>query len=360
MSAVELFALTQPPYDGLDLLSTAVLLVDSSGRIAHVNQSAELLFDTSRKTLIGQLAGRVLGDDAEMRQLVVDAQANAFGQRKQIMELRRVGREPLPVRVVAAVQFVANIPLVLEVTEIEQQLKVDREERQIGLTEANRELLRNLAHEIKNPLGGVRGAAQLLEAELASNEQREYTRVIIAEADRLHALVDRLLMPHRAPRVVSEMNIHEVCERVRLIMVSEFPRGLTITRDYDASAPEFRGDKEQLIQALLNVVRNAAQALENRIAAGDAEIVLRTRVARQVTIARARHRLALDLRVIDNGPGIPEPLKDRIFFPLVSGRDGGNGLGLTLAQNFIQQHDGMIEADSRPGRTNFRILIPLA
>ena len=359
MSAVELLALTQPSYDGLDLLSTAVLLVDSDGRIAHVNQSAELLFDTSRKTLIGQLAGRVLGDDAEMRQLVADAQANAFGQRKQIMELRRVGREPLPVRVVAAVQFVANIPLILEVTEIEQQLKVDREERQIGLTEANRELLRNLAHEIKNPLGGVRGAAQLLEAELASNEQREYTRVIIAEADRLHALVDRLLMPHRAPRVVSEMNIHEVCERVRLIMVSEFPRGLTINRDYDASAPEFRGDKEQLIQALLNVVRNAAQALESRIAAGDAEILLRTRVARQVTIARARHRLALDLRVIDNGPGIPEPLKDRIFFPLVSGRDGGNGLGLTLAQNFIQQHDGMIEADSRPGRTNFRILIPL-
>ena len=359
MSAVELLALTQPSYDGLDLLSTAVLLVDSDGRIAHVNQSAELLFDTSRKTLIGQLAGRVLGDDAEMRQLVADAQANAFGQRKQIMELRRVGREPLPVRVVAAVQFVANIPLILEVTEIEQQLKVAREERLIGLTEANRELLRNLAHEIKNPLGGVRGAAQLLEAELASNEQREYTRVIIAEADRLHALVDRLLMPHRAPRVVSEMNIHEVCERVRLIMVSEFPRGLTINRDYDASAPEFRGDKEQLIQALLNVVRNAAQALEHRIAAGDAEIVLRTRVARQVTIARARHRLALDLRVIDNGPGIPEPLKDRIFFPLVSGRDGGNGLGLTLAQNFIQQHDGMIEADSRPGRTNFRILIPL-
>jgi two-component system, NtrC family, nitrogen regulation sensor histidine kinase GlnL len=359
MSAVELLALTQPPYDGLDLLSTAVLLVDNSGRIAHVNQSAELLFDTSRKTLLGQLAGRVLGDDVEMRQLVADAQANAFGQRKQIMELRRIGREPLPVRVVAAVQFAANIPLILEVTEIEQQLKVDREERQIGLTEANRELLRNLAHEIKNPLGGVRGAAQLLEAELASNEQREYTRVIIAEADRLHALVDRLLMPHRSPRVVSEINIHELCEHVRLIMVSEFPRGLTITRDYDASAPEFRGDKEQLIQALLNVVRNAAQALDSRITAGDAEIVLRTRIARQVTIARARHRLALDLRVIDNGPGIPELLKDRIFFPLVSGRDGGNGLGLTLAQTFIQQHDGMIEADSRPGRTHFRILIPL-
>ncbi|MDQ3215360.1 MAG: nitrogen regulation protein NR(II) [Pseudomonadota bacterium] len=336
------------------------MLVDVDGRIAHVNQAAELLFDTSRKTLIGQLAGRVLGDDAEMRQLVTDAQANAFGQRNQIMELRRIGRDPLPVRVAATVQFGEVIPLVLEVTEIEQQLKVDREERQIGLTEANRELLRNLAHEIKNPLGGVRGAAQLLEAELASNDQREYTRVIIAEADRLQALVDRLLMPHRSPRVVSELNIHEVCERVRLIMVSEFPRGLSIERDYDASVPELRGDKEQLIQALLNVVRNAAQALDARIDAGDAEIVLRTRVARQVTIARARHRLALDLCVIDNGPGVPEHLKDRIFFPLVSGRDGGNGLGLTLAQTFIKQHEGMIESDSRPGRTNFRILIPLA
>ncbi len=360
MNAAELLSLAHAPrYDGLDLLSTAVLLVDGGGRIAHVNQSAELLLDTSRKTLVGQLVGRVLGDDVEVRQLVAEAEANAFGQRKQIMELRRVGRDPLPVRVVATAQLGDDIPLVLEVSEIEQQLKVDREERQIGLTEANRELLRNLAHEIKNPLGGVRGAAQLLEAELASHEQREYTRVIIAEADRLHALVDRLLMPHRAPRVVSELNIHEVCERVRLIMVSEFPRGLAIARDYDASVPEFRGDKEQLIQALLNVVRNAAQALDPRIVAGDAEIILRTRVARQVTIARARHRLALDLHVIDNGPGIPEELKDRIFFPLVSGRDGGNGLGLTLAQTLIQQHDGMIEADSRAGRTTFRILIPL-
>lgn len=359
MNAADLLLTRASQYDGLDLLSTAVLLVDGNGRIAHVNQSAELLFDTSRKTLIGQSVGRVFGDDAEIRHLVIDARSNAFGQRTQIMQLRRAGRELLPVRVVATAQLDEDMPLVLEVSEIEQQLKVDREERQIGLTEANRELLRNLAHEIKNPLGGVRGAAQLLEAELQSSDQREYTQVIIAEADRLHALVDRLLIPRRAPRVLAQMNIHEVCERVRLIMVAEFPRGLVITRDYDASVPEFSGDKEQLIQALLNVVRNAAQALEERILAADADIVLRTRVARQVTIARARHRLALDLQVIDNGPGIPDELKDRVFFPFVSGRDGGNGLGLTLAQTFIQQHDGTIEVESRPGRTTFRILIPL-
>lgn len=345
-------------YGGLDLLSTAVLLLDAQARIVHVNQAAELLFDTSRKTLIGQPGGRMLGDDAEIRQLVADAESNAFGQRKQIMELRHAGREPLPVQVIATAQYGDVTPLVLEVSEIEQQLRVDREERQLGLTEANRQLLRNLAHEIKNPLGGVRGAAQLLESEL-SPEQREYTRVIIAEADRLQALVDRVLLPHRSPRVVAELNIHEVLERVRMVMLAEFPRGLTIERDYDASAPEFRGDKEQLIQAVLNVVRNAAEALEERIARGDALIVLRTRVARQVTIARTRHRLALDLHVVDNGPGIPEQLLDRIFFPLVSGRESGTGLGLTLAQTFIQQHDGLIEVDSRPGRSDFRILIPL-
>jgi two-component system nitrogen regulation sensor histidine kinase GlnL len=345
-------------FDGLDLLSTAVLLLDSNARIVHVNQSAELLFETSRKTLVGQTVGRVLGDEAVIRQLVADAEANAFGQRRQIMELRRTGREPLPVQVTATAQLGEATPVVLEVSEIEQQLKVDREERQLGLTEANRQLMRNLAHEIKNPLGGVRGAAQLLEAELTP-DQREYTRVIIAEADRLQALVDRLLVPHRAPRVVADVNIHEVLERVRMVMLAEFPRGLTIERDYDASAPEFRGDKEQLIQAVLNVVRNAAEALEEHIRAGDARIILRTRVARQVTIARARHRLALDLHIIDNGPGIPEELRDRVFFPLVSGRDTGTGLGLTLAQTFVQQHDGIIEVDSHPGRTDFRILIPL-
>ncbi len=334
-------------------------MLDESVRIVHVNQATELLLGISRRNLLGQSAERVIGDALQMQQLVADARANAFGERRQVMELRRFGRDPVPVRVTATAQYGSSTPLVLEISEIEQQMKVDREERQLGLSEANRQLLRNLAHEIKNPLGGVRGAAQLLDAELASPEQREYTRVIIAEADRLQALVDRLLAPHRVPRVVSELNIHEVCERVRMIILAEFPRGLTIERDYDASVPDFRGDREQLIQALLNIVRNATQALEARIAAGDAVITLRTRVARQVTIARARHRLALDLHVIDNGPGVPNDIKDRIFFPLVSGREGGSGLGLTLAQTFIQQHDGIIEVDSRPGRTDFRILIPL-
>jgi two-component system nitrogen regulation sensor histidine kinase GlnL len=226
--------------------------------------------------------------------------------------------------------------------------------------QATKELIRNLAHEIKNPLGGIRGAAQLLGMELAhSRELTEYTQVIVQEADRLQSLVDRLLAPHRKPHVVSDVNVHEVLERVRALILAEFPRGLEVERNYDISIPEFRGDREQLIQAVLNIAHNAAQALAERIAAGDARIVMQTRIARQVTLGKQRWRLALDLHIEDNGPGVPESIRDRIFYPLVSGREGGSGLGLTLAQTFVQQHQGTIECESEPGRTVFKIIIPL-
>ena len=195
--------------------------------------------------------------------------------------------------------------------------------------------------------------------EIDSKELKEYTRVIIHEADRLQTLVDRLLAPHRRPHVVGDVNIHEVCERVRSLIVAEFPRGLKVVRDYDISIPDFRGDREQLIQAVLNIAHNAAQALVERIAVGDAEITLRTRIARQATLGKQRYRLALDLHIQDNGPGVPESIRERIFYPLVSGRDGGSGLGLTLAQTFVQQHHGTIECESEPGRTIFKIVIPL-
>jgi two-component system nitrogen regulation sensor histidine kinase GlnL len=249
--------------------------------------------------------------------------------------------------------------IVVELLPVEQQARQEREERLLDQAQVNKELIRNLAHEIKNPLGGIRGAAQLLQMELNSRELIEYAQVIIHEADRLQSLVDRLLAPHRRPHVVGDVNIHEVCERVRAVILAEFPRGLKIVRDYDTSIPEFRGDREQLIQAVLNIVHNAAQALAERIEAGDAEIVLQTRVARQLTFGKQRYRLALELHVIDNGPGVPDSIKDRIFLPLVSGREGGSGLGLTLAQTFVQQHHGLIECDSVPGRTDFKILIPL-
>src|SRR5450830_886139 len=260
------------------------------------------------------------------------------------------------------VSAVSDDTVIIELRENVQQLKLDREERILDQSQVNKELIRNLAHEIKNPLGGIRGTAQLLELELPAlhlSELREYTQVIIKEADRLQTLVDRLLAPHRRPHIVGDVNIHEVCERVRSLILAEFPSGLTILRDYDASIPEFRGDKEQLIQTVLNIAHNAAQALAERIEAGDAELIFKTRVARQVTLAKVRYNLALDLHIIDNGPGIAPQIRDRIFYPLVSGRDGGSGLGLTLAQTFVQQHLGVIECESRPGYTDFRIVLPL-
>jgi two-component system nitrogen regulation sensor histidine kinase GlnL len=260
---------------------------------------------------------------------------------------------------VVVAQTEASDEVLVELLPLEQQSRQDREERLIEQAQANKELIRNLAHEIKNPLGGIRGAAQLLQMDLHSKELVEYTQVIIREADRLQSLVDRLLEPHRHAHVVSDVNIHEVCERVRSLILAEFPKGLRVVRDYDTSIPEFRGDREQLIQAVLNIAHNAAQALAERIADQTAELTLRTRVGRQVTFGKQRYKLALELHVIDNGPGIPDDIKDRIFFPLVSGRDGGSGLGLTLTQTFVQQHHGLIECSSEPGRTDFKILIPL-
>lgn len=346
-------------FQGLDLLATAVLVLDRRGRIVFANQAAEQLCETSRARLIGQPAHRLFAGEPTIEPLLAEAAAGALGEKRQIIELRRAQREPLALQATASVLDSDETPLLIEMNEIGQQLKIERDERQLDLADASRQMLRNLAHEIKNPLGGIRGAAQLLAAELDEPGQREYTGVIIDEADRLQALVDRLLAPHRRPREVVRFNVHEVCERVRFVMSAEFAHGLEFVRDYDASVPEIEADREQLIQALLNIVRNAAEALAARIAAGDARIILRTRVARHVTIARRHARLALDLRVIDNGPGIAQELRDRVFYPLVSGRAGGSGLGLTLAQGLVQQNDGAIEFESRPGQTDFRILLPL-
>ena len=330
------------------------MVLDAAGNAVFLNQAAEQLFEVSQRLVAGQPFARLFVDGSAIEQLCVEASVGAFDEKRRDLALERPGREPQHLAVSAvALQGDPGV-LLLEFRELDQRWRADREQRLLESAQANRELVRNLAHEIKNPLGGIRGAAQLLESELESPAMREYTRVIVKEADRLQVLVDRLLAPHRSPRIVGDVNIHEVCERVRSVVLAEFPQGLEIVRDYDASIPEFRGDKEQLIQVLLNLVRNAAQAMQGR-----GRIQLRTRVARQVTIARHRWRLALDLHVIDDGPGVPEEIGERIFFPLVSGRDGGSGLGLTLAQTFVQQHGGMIECESKPGRTDFRILLPL-
>jgi two-component system nitrogen regulation sensor histidine kinase GlnL len=313
----------------------------------------------SRRTLNDAYLPDYFVDPQPLIMALSGAQSNEFAALRYEAQLRRLHHdEPLPVHVIVALTDLPD-EVIVELLPVEQQTRQEREDRLLDQAQANKELIRNLAHEIKNPLGGIRGSAQLLEMELNDKDLTEYTQVIIHEADRLQTLVDRLLAPHRRPHVVSDVNIHEVCERVRALILAEFPRGLKVVRDYDISIPEFRGDREQLIQAVLNIAHNAAQALQERIVQGDAQITLRTRIVRQVTFGKQRYRLALELHVMDNGPGVPDSIKDRIFFPLISGREGGSGLGLTLAQTFVQQHHGLIECESEPGRTDFKILIPL-
>jgi two-component system, NtrC family, nitrogen regulation sensor histidine kinase GlnL len=347
-------------FEAFDQLATLVAWVDAQGQCLQANSALENTLGISRRSLQRRPITDWLVCPTPLQDTLVLLQNNRVASSRFEAQLRRslVAGADLPVHVIVSQSEQAGCMLV-EMIELEQQTRLDREERVHGLAQANKELVRNLAHEIKNPLGGIRGSAQLLEMELPSRELIEYTRVIIQEADRLQVLVDRLLAPHRRPHVVADVNIHEVCERVRALILAEFPRGLSVARDYDTSLPEFRGDREQLIQAVLNIAHNAAQALTPRITAGDAKLTLRTRVARQATFGRQRFRLALELHIEDNGPGVPPDILERIFHPLVTGREGGSGLGLTLAQTFVQQHNGTIECDSAAGRTVFKILIPL-
>ena len=347
--------------EAFDLLATMVAVVQPDGGCRFANAAFENVLGLSRRNVLKRDWFEWFAEPELLRDTVAAVARNEFSTSRLDAQLRRphgASGEPLLVHVIVN-QMEASDATLVELIEIEQQTRQDREERAHDQVQATKELIRNLAHEIKNPLGGIRGAAQLLELELNSRELSEYTSVIIHEADRLQALVDRLLAPHRSPHVVSDVNIHEVSERVRSLILAEFPRGLAVKRDYDTSIPDFRGDREQLIQAVLNIGHNAAQALSGRINEGDARLILRTRVARQITIGKQRFRLALELHIEDNGPGVAEDIRDRIFYPLVSGREGGSGLGLTLAQTFVQQHQGMIECDSEPGRTIFRIVIPL-
>jgi two-component system nitrogen regulation sensor histidine kinase GlnL len=346
--------MTPEAFTGLDLLDTAVVLVDAPLTVRYLNPSAENLFELSNRNVAGLAVARLFGEDGKLTGAIRYARDHNCSYTEHDLTLAPGGRGKLHlVCTVTPVETDHTGGFLLEFRRIEQQLRIAREERLLDQTKANRELIRNLAHEIKNPLGGIRGAAQLLDRELERPNLHEYTQVIIKEADRLQSLVDRLLTPHRLPHP-APLNVHEVLEHVRSVIAAEFPAGITIQRDYDASLPPLVGDREQLIQAFLNIMRNAAQALQ-----GEGEITLRTRIARQVTLARRRYRHALCVHVIDNGPGVPEAIRERIFFPLVSGRADGSGLGLTIAQNYISQHHGTVAFESVPGSTCFTVLLPV-
>lgn len=348
---------TPDQFQGLEHLSTAIMLLDYDCKVMYTNPGAEVMFAFSAKQIKGMSVESVFPDCEILASAVNNAkeQQNPFREHEFIISTHR--KQSIAVTCTVSPTEAAHTCLILEFQLMDAQLRIAREERMLIQQQANAELLRNLAHEIRNPLGGLRGAAQLLEHELPDNSLREYTQVIIKEADRLQQLMDRLLIPHRVPKY-SPTNIHEVLERVRSLLLAESPNKVEIKRDYDLSLPELVGDREKLIQAVLNIARNAVQAMQDK-QTPNSHITFRTRAERQVTLARKRYRVAIKLEIIDNGPGIPPDILERIFYPLVSGHASGTGLGLTLAQSFITQHHGMVECKSEPGNTKFTILLPI-
>jgi two-component system, NtrC family, nitrogen regulation sensor histidine kinase GlnL len=346
--------MSQREYSGLDVLATAVIMLNEDFSVSYANPAAQNLFELPARAF----AGRSVGDIFENASALIASCDYAAGHNCSytahdvVLNAPNRARLSLSCTVTPLDTSLARFAVEFQHTPLES--KVAKEERWLEQREDNRLFVRNLAHEVRNPLGGIRGAAQLLEGELKSPQLTEYTQVIIKEADRLQSIMDRLLAPSRLLSPC-EVNVHEALERARSLVKAEFPAGIVIRRDYDVSLPPVIGHLEQLIQALLNIVRNAAQALQNT-----GTIVLMTRAGRQITLGKKRHALAIMIQITDNGPGVPDAIEDRIFNPLVSGREGGSGLGLALARELVHQHSGVIECESRPGDTRFTILLPVA
>jgi len=338
-----------PPRNLVEALNTAVLLLDGRLQLIYLNPAAENLFEVSLRQLKGHSwADLASGDAAVTERLQAALQAQRpFTERE--LELHTATGHRMTVD--CTVTPLSKESLLLEITQVDRHLRIAHEELLLAQQQAAREVLRGLAHEIKNPLGGLRGAAQLLQSELRQPDLKEYTEVIIGEADRLRNLVNRMLGPNNVPHK-QLINVHQVLEHVRSLVDAENYRGLAIDRKYDPSIPELWGDPELLVQAFLNLVRNAAQS-------GADHIVLKTRTQRQFTIGHHRYRLVARIDVIDNGPGIPRELQERIFYPMVTGRADGTGLGLSIAQSLVNQHHGVIEFTSEPGRTAFTVFLPL-
>src|SRR6188474_235662 len=292
-------------FAGLDLLATAVVVLDDDYVVRYANPAAENLLTAGVRSLIGHPFLGFFAERTDLERALDEARVVHWDYSARNVTYVRTGKEPVPFSCTVTRIDAFGLGLLAELRPIQEQLRIEREARIESEQQSNRELIRNLAHEIKNPLGGLRGSAQLLERELERPELREYTQVIIKEADRLQLLMDRMLTPHRAPHL-EPLGLHEVLERVRSLVRAEF--GIEIVRDYDPSLPELTGDREQLIQAVLNIARNAAQV-------GAQSVTFRTRIMRNITIRKQRYRLALELQVIDDGPGVAEEIQDRIFNP---------------------------------------------
>jgi len=343
------------PQHILENLNTAVLLVDSDLVLSALNPAGEMLFETGARQATGQLLAHLLPHNQALLEAMHQALVSGHPFTEHGLRLGVPINRWITVdcTVTPVSHALGTSELILEINPIDRLLRLAREESRHDQHAASRAVVRGLAHEIKNPLGGLRGAAQLLERELPSEALKEYTRIIIHEADRLRNLVDRMVGPN-TPLRKKPMNIHQVMDHVRSLVLAEVPAGIHLERDYDPSIPEFPADAEQLTQAVLNITRNAVQALNQ-----EGRIEFRTRIERQFTIGQKRHRLVVRAEIEDSGPGISEELREHIFYPMVTNKPDGTGLGLSIAQDIVAQHGGNIVCSSRPGSTIFHIYLPL-
>ena len=347
----------------LDSLSTSVLIVDRDRSLLYLNVAAEALFGVSRNQVRGRPLSELLEDSVALDSVIDRTMTTWRPFSRRELALRAVhGEGELIVDCTVAPYEESGAPgaVLIEISDATQHQRITRETALLTQIGGSRLMIRQLAHEIKNPLGGLRGAAQLLARQLDDASMREYTTVIISEADRLVTLVDTLLGPHHAPRKES-INIHELLQHVGHLLAADAPPGIVIDRDYDPSLPALQLDRNLIIQAMLNLGRNAMQAIAQNIGktgARTGRIVLRTRALTNVNIGARRYRLVASVQFEDNGPGVPEQLRDTLFYPLVTGRADGTGLGLAVAQDLVSRHDGLIEFESRPGLTTFTILLP--
>ncbi len=339
----------------LNNMVTATLILDEGLQIRYANPAAEQLFSQSAKRIVDQPLSQLI-QHASL-DLAILTQPLQSGQSMTDSDVTFVvdGRPLILEVTVSPMSWQRELSLLVEMRKIDQQRRLSQELNQHAQQQAAKLLVRGLAHEIKNPLGGLRGAAQLLEKMLPDPSLTEYTHIIIEQADRLRALVDRLLGPQK-PGKKKEQNLHQVLEKVRQLVELESHNRILIERDYDPSLPDIYMDTDQIEQALLNIVSNAAQILAEH---EEGRITLRTRTVHQANIHGKRHKLAARIEIIDNGPGIPAELQDTLFYPMVSGREGGNGLGLSISQNLIDQHNGKIDVNSWPGHTTFTIYLPI-
>lgn len=339
----------------LENLNTAIAVLDREMRFRYLNPAGEILFEVSARHVLGQPLADILPGETGLRESLTRSIETGHPYTEREVELHLPNQRTITVDITVTPmnESLDERELLLELIRVDRHLRIAREESLISQNQNTRLLMRGMAHEINNPLGGLRGAAQLLERELTDEGLREYTGVIIGEADRLQSLLSRMLGSH-APPIRRRTNIHEVIERVRTLIQAEAGSGVTIVRDYDPSIPEMVIDADQLIQAVLNITRNALQAI-----GAEGRIILQTRTSRRFTIGHRLHKLVAKINIIDNGPGIPPGMRENIFYPMISGRPEGTGLGLSIAQSIVNQHGGLIECDSRPGETEFTIILPI-